>query len=284
MLPADPIFSNLLGQWTGSYSSIQEVFQVPSYNYIDLAVTQPSRATMSAKAQGRVSFAGLSQPMEPEFNWASASEIVLRRGRETQEHRHISGSRGIAEGKRSQGTVPQRLKPPKPSSVTTASSYPGRASGGSTADTQSELASTRQTSDLGSESKDQRKPGNASNLGDHLNGVAYDFVVKCQDAFEECLKFIRANPEILSVPADTLIEAAKAVISQDYFPARMCLRRAVILEQISEDIGVVPEMHFGIAEVAPIIENFFDLLIREDKAASGRFYNRFNELLESIYV
>jgi hypothetical protein len=63
MLPADPIFSNLLRLWTGLYSRIHEVFQVPSYNSIDLAVTEPSRASTSAKAQGRVSFAGLSRPM-----------------------------------------------------------------------------------------------------------------------------------------------------------------------------------------------------------------------------
>lgn len=253
MLPANPIFSALLAQWKGSISSVQSVFQMPERDPVHLFIPDLSRQTKSARLQ--------SQVISPDL---SRSDPL--------QDRNFSNP---------QSAIPVR-NPIIPLQVTKTQLYIEDPQSSTESPVPSERPSTQLTSDFGSGSRVQSIPKHNSRLERYLDDVAYSFVAQCPDyQFDHWFAFIQRNPWILSVEPSQFFDAAKTLGSTEYHWARKCLSRGIVLKDIAEDLAD-KNLELGTKAADTYISTYFEPLVKEEPAATAKFWNRLEWVWEAI--
>ncbi|OCT49163.1 hypothetical protein CLCR_04813 [Cladophialophora carrionii] len=284
MLPADPIFRDLLQKWQGAYETTQSVFQIPDDLKADIELASVPDDHGKGKARD---ISLLSEPAATASGMPHNTEDTVSG---MSRVRGMDQPGGIVERIYAQATEPS-LSSQSISSGTdriatmtslTSLSATDRSQKASRSYPDTDSMSLSSRSEIGGPPEaDTTSPPISAGLGPrpesavhlknimNLPAVGYDFVVNCKDDFSDCYNFTKTHTSVLVIPARSFIEAGSAASAAGHGRvARSCLVRAVMLQDIQ------PATESAIAE---ILARYYEPLI--NRVTSAGFYDRLDRLL-----
>ncbi|EXJ88149.1 hypothetical protein A1O1_05077 [Capronia coronata CBS 617.96] len=253
MLPADPIFKDILEKWEGSYEAPQDVFQISRDIRIDLEIDgnkRPGERRRDDGVQG-----SLPQIILPQHRPSSLAQAgALAR----------SGVSSLLS------TMSEAGRVRNPSVVSSDPSNFAK----STGDTVSELESSRTSQPTQQGQRTVQQRASKSDLKDVLGlpDVAFEFVYNCGDGFDAWYEFMDTHPNVLSVPVESFIKAASAAQAENLGGVmRSCVSKAVLLENYTSRVLV-----------REVLREYFKPLIDGDREAMEKFFARRDELRKRV--
>jgi hypothetical protein len=234
MLPAYQIFADVLRAWQVAKSQVQGVFRIP-------------------------------EEAPPPFLVAGASKVEPVNVVAGESHKDIQTLKRLS-------ITNDETGPPKKSTFTSPSktqrplamvfSEPSEASSSMTRSV-SDRESSKTSHSMLQPLPHSRLPSSSDlkeNLG--LSPLAFRFVelVDSGKRHEEFLLLIKQHPEILAIPRQDLIEAARTAASFNQGSrARNCLKCAIMLEACQQSVGDALDEYFRlISEDPPTMAEFYD--------------------------
>ncbi|EXJ66433.1 uncharacterized protein A1O5_10585 [Cladophialophora psammophila CBS 110553] len=251
MLPADPIFKDVLEKWQDSYEAPQDVFQISRYMPINFEVGEdrgPKETRNHDGGQG-----SLPRVVLPQLVPSSLAETA-------------SPSRPSSM----LPTMSEAGRIYEPSVISSDPSNFPKSTDYTVSEPESSMTSDPAHQHQRMEQWTASKTDEKGVLG--LPDVAFEFVDKCSNDFGPCYKFMMKHPHVLSVPVESFINAASAAQAKNLGGlVRSCITKAVMLQNYTSRVFV-----------EEVLKEYFEPLINGDQEAVGEFFARRDQLYRQI--